>query len=65
MSESAYTISALAKRWACSRQAIYKLIETGRLRTFSIGLGDTRETGTRISAEEVRRFESGELIETV
>jgi len=54
MSDQAYTITTLAERWACSRGAIYALIESGALHTFRIG------KNLRITAEEVRRFESGE-----
>jgi len=52
----AYSVKSLASRWDCSQRHIYKLIESGRLRSFSIA--DSRK-GTRISDEEVSRWESG------
>lgn len=51
----AYTVSALADRWQCSEQHVYNLIKSGALTTFQIG---TRR-GTRISEDEITRWESG------
>ncbi len=52
----AYSVKALADRWDCSQRHIYKLIDSGRLRSFSIG---SSRKGTRISDEEVVRWETG------
>lgn len=54
MSEhSAYTYQALAERWACSVDLIYKMVRRGEIKTFRIG------RATRISASEVERIERG------
>lgn len=53
----AYSVKALAERWDCSQRQIYKLIDSGQLRAFRIA---TSRKGTRISEEEVTRWESGD-----
>lgn len=52
-SERAYSVRQLADRWGCSGGLIYKLIRQGTLHAFRPG------NPLRISAAEVRRFESG------
>lgn len=52
----AYSVKRLAERWACSERHIYNLIGSGHLSTFSIGT----KRGTRISDEEVAKWESSE-----
>nr|DAJ07701.1 MAG TPA: helix-turn-helix domain protein [Caudoviricetes sp.] len=49
----AYTYKALAERWACSVDLIYKMVRRGEIKTFRIG------RATRISASEVERIEGG------
>lgn len=54
MAESkAYTYQALADRWSCSVDLIYKMVRRGEIKTFRIG------HATRISAAEVERIEGG------
>lgn len=49
-----YTIKALAQRWQVHYSTIYRLIQSGKLKTFKVG------DQVRITAEEVRRFENNE-----
>jgi excisionase family DNA binding protein len=51
MSARAYTVASLAEAWDCSEGVIRKLIVSGQLRCFRVGML------IRISAEEVSRFE--------
>jgi excisionase family DNA binding protein len=37
MSDRPYTVQELASRWCCPRQAVYRLIKSGRLPAFSVG----------------------------
>ena len=49
-----YTIKALAARWQVHYSTIYRLIQSGKLKTFKVG------DQVRITADEVRRFENNE-----
>ncbi len=51
----AYTVSTLAREWECSEGVIRKLVHTGELGCFRLGVL------IRIPAEEVRRFECQSL----
>ena len=55
MVNTAFTVTTLAERWACSRDVIYDLLRAGKLRAFRVG------KNLRISAEEVRRYEEGDV----
>lgn len=58
-----FTVAKLAERWECSRTAVYALIRSGKIRTFSIGDPERdgnerrRMSGLRITLEEVERWE--------
>jgi len=52
MADKAYTITALAERWACSRDVLYDMIRKGELKCFRVG------RAVRISAAEVERKEA-------
>lgn len=47
----AYTVASLAREWECSEGVIRKLVASGALRSFRVGIL------IRIPAEEVQRFE--------
>lgn len=49
-----FTVMQLAERWSCSRDAVYSMIRTGKLKAFPLG-GKL----LRVTAEEVKRWESG------
>lgn len=57
MSDRPYSPAMLADRWGVSREHIYALIRQGALQPFRCG-GKL----LRISAAEVARWESGELL---
>jgi excisionase family DNA binding protein len=54
MLDKPFTVKTLADRWSVSPSYIYRLIADGKLRAFHFG-----GTLKRITAEEVRRWESG------
>lgn len=56
----AYSVKRLAERWECSERHIYNMIASGHLSTFSIGT----KRGTRISDEEVTKWESSQKSHT-
>jgi excisionase family DNA binding protein len=47
----AYSVPRLATKWDCSKEMIYKLVRSNRLRAFQVG------GLIRITAAEVERFE--------
>ena len=49
---NAYTVESLAARWQCSRDVVYDMIRTKRIKAFKVG------RMLRISAEEVARYEN-------
>ena len=51
MSDTAFTVEMLAKRWCCSKDVIYAQLREGKLQGFRVG------NAVRISADEVRRIE--------
>lgn len=53
--EPPLTVQQLADRWACSRDAVYALLRTGRLPSFRVG-GKL----LRIKADVVRGWENGD-----
>ena len=54
MSDCVYTIQSLADRWQVHYTTVYRMIQSGKLKTFKIG------DQIRISSDEVRRFENNE-----
>lgn len=54
MNDCVYTIQSLADRWQVHYTTVYRMIQSGKLKTFKIG------DQVRITAEEVRRFENNE-----
>lgn len=54
MTNEVYTIPELAERWKCSKDILYDLLTSKRLKGFKVG-------GVwRISAAAVERYERGE-----
>lgn len=49
----AYSVATLAKKWECSPDTIYALINSGALQSFRLG----RKRGIRIAEAEVLRWE--------
>ena len=54
MTPEIYTVDSLAERWMCSRMTIYRLVESGKLKSFKLG------QAVRIPREVVERYERGE-----
>ncbi|MDM4014616.1 hypothetical protein [Roseiconus lacunae] len=57
---TSYSIKSLATRWDCDHKTIRRMIESGQLKTFRIGVGDQRQS-IRIRGESVEHVELGEV----
>jgi excisionase family DNA binding protein len=55
-----FTVKQLAGRWSCSEEHVRRMIRDRKLRAFQIG----KTRGTRISAQEVEKWEAEHLIAT-
>ena len=49
---SAYSVDALADRWGCTSQHLYRMIRDGELKAFRVG------SAVRIAESEVERIET-------
>ena len=55
MSDSIFTVDSLAERWQCNPHTVYGLLANRQLKGFKVG------KAWRITANEVIKFEEGEL----
>jgi excisionase family DNA binding protein len=55
-----FTVRQLAARWVCSEEHVRRLIRANQLRAFKVGTA----RGTRISAQEVEKWEAEHLTQT-
>lgn len=53
-----YSIATLAGRWDCDKKTVRRMIKSGQLQTFQIGVGKSRQA-IRVLGESIEAVERG------